>query len=315
MSANRITGVVISDTHGGHKYGLCNPDTILLDWDFQGNVTETPVSLTSTQEYLWALYLRLIERMSKIDNGLVLFHLGDHTNGKKYPEGLMRSDDYNQYNIAYMNFLPWLNLPNLKEIKLVFGTGSHEFGEGSSVLWVADRLSDRHKDIKTTVCRHGALDMDGVVIDYAHHGPGPGIRNWTRGNVARHYLRSLMLDEIEDGNEPPGLVLRGHFHTPVEEVVLIRRRESRLVVMPSFCGLSDFAQQATKSTYRITNGGMFFHVDDGVIGRPEWDVETMDIRTKESIEWTNSSDSARSSNSSETQSEKPQSDSPVWTGS
>jgi len=130
---------------------------------------------------------------------------------------------------------------------------------------------------------HGLLEVSGAFIDYRHHGPGGGIRNWTKGNVARHYLRSLMLDEIVYGRRPPDLVLCGHYHTKVNEVVTVGNHESRLVVMPSMCGLSGYARQVTKSAYIITNGIAFFHVEDGEVSRPIWVEETLDIRTKETV--------------------------------
>jgi len=77
----------------------------------------------------------------------------------------------------------------------------------------------KNKDIK--MCQHGLLDIDGVTIDYAHHGPFPGSRSWLKGNIARYYLRDLMMREIMNGNSPPKLVVRAHYHTPVEEYLKI----------------------------------------------------------------------------------------------
>ncbi len=43
----------LSDTHGGCKFGLCNPDTVLHDEDENGNLVEYHTTLTATQRYIW----------------------------------------------------------------------------------------------------------------------------------------------------------------------------------------------------------------------------------------------------------------------
>ncbi len=277
------TVIAISDPHGGHKYGLCNPNVTLYEVDRAGKFLPYTPELTDTQAYLWELHARAVDRASKIGNDLILIHVGDQTSGNKYYDGLMSTISFNQWEIAFANMLPWMSLDNIKMVRLVFGTGSHEFGEGSSVLQLVARLRDKFPEVDIQAVKHGLITVKGVGIDYAHHGPGPGIRAWTRGNVVRHYTRSLMFDEIVDGRCPPAVILRGHYHTPLEEVVNIGPYETRTILLPSMCGLPDYAQQVTQSVYRITNGIAFIDVCDGVAIKPRWEVESLDVRAREEV--------------------------------
>ena len=43
----------LSDTHGGCKFGLCNPETVLYDEDEQGNMVPYNPALTATQKFIW----------------------------------------------------------------------------------------------------------------------------------------------------------------------------------------------------------------------------------------------------------------------
>jgi hypothetical protein len=94
-----------------------------------------------------------------------------------------------------------------------------------------------------------------------------------------------MMDEIQTGNKPPNLVLRGHYHTFIKEYLSITNAEheyeSWIVIAPSMCMLDDYGQQATRSTYRITNGVVAFEIINNRLYPPIKLAKSIDIRTKE----------------------------------
>ena len=141
------------------------------------------------------------------------------------------------------------------------------------------------KNIRTIY--HGLAKIGGATFDYSHKGPGTGIRNWLKGNVARYYLRSLMEDEFDDGNAPPDVVLRGHFHDFVLETLTKYHRDiyytSRIVVLPSYCMMDDFARQATRSASKIRFGMVAFEIVDSRIKDVLPLIERTDLRTKENL--------------------------------
>jgi hypothetical protein len=214
---------------------------------------------------------------------------GDITNGIKYPENLVDDNIYNQARIAASALEPWTEFPTFKSMRFIHGTATHEMTGCATSALVAEamRVFAPGSDIK--VARHALFDVGVDTIDAAHHGPSPGIRNWTQGNQLRYYLRSLMLDEIVCGRTPPRVVMRAHFHTYTREQVEIRGNNnsdvivSDIFILPSYCGLGHHAVQVTRSSYIASCGLVVLEFEDGkyVAAHPFWRKE--DLRTKESL--------------------------------
>jgi len=281
--------VGFSDTHAGNKLGLCNPNTVIEYENQMGKLIKYQPELTEVQQYLWKCITEDKKKVVDLADGddIIIMHNGDLTQGKKYVAEWVSTRLSDQLDIAFYNMLPWLEIPNVKVVRFGKGTGSHEFGEGSSTILVDQRLRERFpkKDIRTVY--HGVCDILGVTIDYAHHGPYPGSRNWLRGNEARYYLRSIMNDEIDAGHVPPHLVMRSHYHTPVKEYLWKKANgteyESWLLITPSYCLISDYARQSARSPYRITNGLWAVEIINNHIHDIHCFARTTDIRTKEKI--------------------------------
>lgn len=279
---------VVSDTHGGHKFGLCNPDVTLYDEDAEGNLTPYSPQLTAVQGHLWELYLEGIGQVVELagDDPVTVIHVGDPTHGNKHPEQLMSTRAADQLLIAAANWAPWFEqVRNLGQVRLTVGTGSHEFGEGSASILIADALMREYGEVDIRAVYHGLADIGGVTVDYAHHGPGAGIRSWLHGNNVRYYLRDLMMREVMRGNQPPDLVLRGHVHTRSFERVSVETAEglyeSAILVMPAMCMLTDYARQVTRSVMTVTNGIAIFEILEERLSAPTFVTRTVDVRTKE----------------------------------
>jgi hypothetical protein len=174
----------------------------------------------------------------------------------------------------------WYQYPNLKSMTVGSGTGAHNFGESSSSILVVNGLRAAYPKVDTSMIIHCLADYNGVNVDYAHHGPHPGSRSWLKGNVARFYLRDLMLQEICAGAAPPRLVLRAHFHEPIHETLETGGYTSELFITPALCMLGEHAVQATRSTPRACVGTTLFEIVDGEIVKCHRLYQTLDIRTK-----------------------------------
>lgn len=278
--------VDLSDTHGGSKFGLMNPAVVLYDEDHEGNLVPYSPRPTAAQSYLWELYQKNIAATVELAAGDPIDVLlnGDPVQGNKYPQGLVTPEVADHIAIAEANMMPWLEIPNVRTVRLATGTGAHEFGDGSATLSLAKLLQAAHPDRDIAATNHGLIDYGGCVVDYAHHGPHPGSRKWLEGNTARFYLRDLMLQEITNKRRPPDLVLRAHFHTYIHEILEMGEYRSELIITPSYCFMNGHARQATRSQYRVSVGQVVFEIVDGVPGKPHKQFETNDIRTKESIQ-------------------------------
>lgn len=281
--------VVQSDPHAGHKLGLMLPGVSWLEKDETGSYQQYTPKPTAFQEWLTSIHdrtLELAKNMSKGDE-IVLIINGDITHGNKYPEQLVSTSIANQILIAINNMQPWLALDNLSTFRITVGTAAHNFKENTAEILVADSLAREHRDKNIRVLHHGLANIGGALIDYAHHGPHPGSRYWLSGNIARLYARSIIMSEIASGKTPPALIVRGHYHTFIHEIVSSYLgdviRNTAMVIMPSMCGLSDHAQQASQSSSRVMCGMMIFEIIDGKIVDTVPVIETVDNRTYEDL--------------------------------
>ena len=285
----RVILAVASDKHGGHRLGLLNPETELEYEDKRGDVVKYNPDLIPFQEYLWELHENHVKETKKLAgrDEIIVFDNGDPTAGNKHPHEQVSTRISDQFDIAAWNMYPWLDIKNVKTVRITKGTGAHNFGEGAAEIAIQRMLQNRYpkKDIRTIY--HGLAKVAGVTIDYSHHGPSTGSRNWLKGNEARYYLKSLIQDEIDLGNTPPHLVIRGHYHSYVEEYVIKmfqgKRYKVQLNVLPSYCGIDDYARQATKSKYILQHGMVCYEIVDGKILDTHPLMETIDIRTKEAL--------------------------------
>lgn len=276
---------VVSDTHGGHRLGLMNPDVLLYEETEDGELEPYTPEPTSSQKYLWRLYLNGIKATVKLAAGddIIMIHNGDLTQGHYYKDQLVSTRMADQILIAAANIAPWMKVPGLKMVRLASGTQSHIFGENSATVIVHQLLVAKYNHIDIKSVNHGLMDIAGLQVDYAHHGPYPGSRIWLKGNVARYYLRDLMMRCVMESVAPPGLVLRSHYHEFVKEYLHIGGHDSWLVITPSVCMLGDYARQATRSTHKVTMGMLAVELVDGRLIDIHKYTSTVDIRTKEVV--------------------------------
>lgn len=280
----------------GHKLGLCNPGVVLHEEDEHGQLAprQKPVNLTAWQQYLWEVYLWCIAEVKDLakDDPIFLVHNGDLTHGNVHA-GTMVSDRLaDQLLIAEANFWPWLDLPDLTGIRLTSGTPSHEFFLDSAPVLVAEMLTRHPRQPNVGVVQHGLCEVAGIIMDYAHHGPGPGIRDWLRGNQLRYYMRSILAEHLRTGLQPPDLVVRSHFHEYVRETIYYHNQavstidEKRMdgILTPSFSGLTEHGRKVTRSTYLLGNGLVAAEIEDGQVRRIQPFIKNLDLRRKEAID-------------------------------
>jgi hypothetical protein len=258
-----------------------NPNVTLLAEDENGTPVPYHPQPTASQKYLWGIYTKAIEYIRAYAKGdpITIFHLGDPAHGDKYPVELVTTAAGDQIEIAVANWQPLLSLPNVVKVRMATSTEAHSFGEHSTDYLIYNRLKAMYPAIDFRVVHHGIMSIDGYEIDYAHHGPGPGARVWLTGNVARYYLISLMMGHILRGTRPPDLVLRGHTHSPVDEIVTRGQYRSRIVTVPALCMPGAHAIQVTQSLDCATVGMHYFSVAGGRLVDDRELYQTLDLRT------------------------------------
>jgi hypothetical protein len=285
----RTIGLCISDTHGGFKLGLMNPNVELHDRDEEGNLVPYTPEPTAVQKYFWHLYTRGIKAVEEFANGdpIVVIHFGDATHGNKYPKTLVSTELADQPAIAIANMEPVLSLPNVRSFRLVAGTDAHNFDDSSAEKIIIDNLKLRYPKVNCETVEVGLASIDGVDIEYAHQGAFTGSRQHLKGNIAHQFLRDKMTIELMAGKTPPRLYGYGHYHEWiwVSETVSVGDNDyiSTLFVMPSFNFPNMWTTATTRGQARFTHGVVALEIVDGnLIGYKRY-TRTIDRRTKEKL--------------------------------
>lgn len=290
----RVIVAVRGDTHAGHSGGLCNPETQLPELDISpdGQViiaAWNPVSLRPVQARLWEWHEQdrgEIEALAGRDD-LILFEMGDLTQGVKYLDDLDKPSISEQVFGGMWNLAPWLEMKSFRGAFLVNGTGSHTWGPDGSESLLTMLLKQRYKGRRIDIVQHWLLSVGGFRFDVAHHGAGAGIRAWLRGNVFDLYLKSILMDCLMNGTERPDMVLRAHVHTPTKGVGRLQSG-GQVWELPGwisgpYCFIGGHGQQAAKSPGGMTISMMAFEIVDGRLLETHQFTRSVDLRVKEAI--------------------------------
>ena len=278
----------LSDTHCGHRLGVCNPATLLDDVDGRGQRYQQAIQVTETQRTIWEKMESDRAAVAELAQGrpVALIVNGDLTHGLKHPEDLMSMYLHHQILIAFGILEAWLTDPDLKieSLRLVQGTAAHTLSGATEPL-VAQLVSFRHPGLDVGVVFHGLFYVEGAPIDAVHRGPYPGSREWLKGNVAKLSLKSMMLRELLDGRTPPRVVLRAHYHRYLRETERVTSKgityESDVIMTPSYCGMDLHGHHATQGLSWQDHGMVALEMAAGKLVDVKPLVETLDLRTRE----------------------------------
>jgi len=258
-----------TDHHANNKWGLLQPGTLIEEIAPDGTEYFEEPDLNPEQEFLHALRSEALKGVKKIvgKNPIDFVFLGDAHQGTKHVTQYVSQLSSASTRIMIENFRPIFKQLNIRNAEVLFGTAAHDgmgFTHPKSLV-MALRAEFQKSDIRLSW--HTDIDVDGYVINCAHHGSGTGLRNWLKGNEMRYYLKSLVEDYKDQGEVPPNLVLRGHFHgyhwETIRKYLPSGFSQTDMLLVPSLCGMGAFAKQVTKSRTDIINGSLLLEIRDG----------------------------------------------------
>jgi hypothetical protein len=132
-----------------------------------------------------------------------------------------------------------------------------------------------NEDAGTASHWHVRLDIEGVRLDFAHHGR-VGTRPWTRPNVVANLAAEIFYDHAAEGMPHPHLAVRSHMHQLVDTY---DQHPTRVIQMPAW-------QLATSFIHRIAPGklahigGIIIVIENG-----EYEVEKVRFRPQATRVW------------------------------
>lgn len=198
-----------------------------------------------------------------------VLHLGDICQGLRFIDGLSQSRFADQLAVAAANADPWRCWENIQSMSMISGTSVHEGGEGSAGELVASLWGAAYH-------QHALLDVDGVMIDAAHHGPAAGIREWTKGNIARLYL----LDRLLTDDPPARVYLRAHRHEPVWATQHRGDVTADLLITPAYQLPSAYVRQVAQSPSAAVCGMLALEIRDGDLAGVHRMTHRVDLRRR-----------------------------------
>lgn len=211
--AKRTILAITSDQHCGSTVALC-PDRIALD---DGGHYES----SKAQKWLWTHWLGFWERVATVrdrERGqLVQVYNGDMTDGDHHGTTQILSGNPTA-QAAVVNEAMRVPLA-LKPDRLAFirGTEAHV---GKSAAFEERIALGLKKDGRPVIMDeasgtashwHLKLDVQGVRVDFAHHGR-LGTRPWTKQNPVNAMALEILTDHAIHGLPAPHLAIRSHQH-------------------------------------------------------------------------------------------------------
>jgi hypothetical protein len=155
------------------------------------------------------------------------------------------------------------------------GTPAH-VGEGGSadeaVARILKATRPNGKKAGPYSSYHLKLNIDGVNLDVCHHGPNTGSRMWLKGNGARGYARTIVLDALVLNQKPPDVIIRSHYHQKLHETLHEYGNTTEMIVTPAWQWMSSFATRVVSFEQISDIGGLVISIDAGRVTDIEFKI-------------------------------------------
>jgi hypothetical protein len=276
-----ITILHITDSHSGLMAGLIAKGTELV----YDNGDKRTVLLSSMSEWVLECFNRVID--SAIDfagsDPVIVYHTGDTCHGNAFSEYLYSAWQDHQVTIAVGALSMLRRIQTLAGIRFAYGTDKHDYGENSATKAVADQCAAWGYPMECV--SHGAEEIDGCLVDFAHHGPSVG-KGEDKNSGGRRYTIRLVRTFLERNQRAPDIILRGHFHQRVTEPVVVSFGRVAHNVMLSIgaplCGFNSYSRKATSSAPLCEVGGTLIRVNNGHV--VDWQAATWEHENRVHIQ-------------------------------
>lgn len=202
-----------TDQHCGSTVALC-PEKIALD-DGGEYVA------SKAQQWLWQCWGDFWKRVDTVrrETKAELYTVfgGDLVEGSHHHTTQILSGNPNAQAAAVNACMSVPLALKPDRIFMIRGTEAHVGSSASAEERIADGLSRdkrpvvRDSESGTASWWHLRMEVLGHLLDITHHGR-TGMREHTRASAASLHAHDILLAHVKNGDRPPDLCLRGHYH-------------------------------------------------------------------------------------------------------
>lgn len=208
-----IVIAVTSDQHAGSTVALC-PPKILLDDGGEYHASKA-------QLWVWEKWLAYWERVRQVqqehDAALWQVFNGDAVEGHHHRNTHVIANNPNAQALVWTEAVRVPLALGPEKVFVVRGTEAHVGAEGSAEeriaegLWRDKRPVVRDMDSGAASWWHLRMQVDGLFLDFTHHGR-TGQREHTRASNATLHAHDIFLSHAKNGERHPDLCIRSHYH-------------------------------------------------------------------------------------------------------
>lgn len=253
-----------TDTHCGSTLGLIRPEPYQLEDGGTYHPNRTQKLIGKKWEQDW-------RRVGELRQGgrLIIGHAGDAIEGAHHDMRQVVTTNLAQQKTIHIECMEWgLKLAGgADKLYYIAGTYNHA-GTAESEIGrdldaepsIPDSRDDKHDGRYSWY--HLRLDVDGIILDIAHHGPRPGSRVWSTENALMNTIKSKYFSELKNHKPVTRYWITAHLHQDVYAPVC---NGTKIVtegfILPAYQAITEYSNRVA----HVASIGMLIIVieDDG----------------------------------------------------
>ena len=246
--------LILSDSHCGHRVGLCPPK-------FQNMYPDKRYN--DIQKELWDAYVKMIAPLKPIDTLIIN---GDCIDGDGRRSGgteLITTDR----NVQVDMFIEAISIIGSKKIIMTYGTPYHT-GENEDFELQIAKLIDADR-----IGSHEWIDINGLVFDIKHFVSNSTIPYSKGTSILKDRLWNVIWNEMEESQPKADVIVRSHLHS----FIYVGGSNYLCIVTPALQGAgSKFG--ARKCSQTVDYGIVWFEIESKTEWNWSYDVRVINAQ-------------------------------------
>lgn len=212
--------VTLSDMHTGSTQALC-PDRFM---EFKRDGTSHTPNSKQIKIYEHFEYCASQVLKARKDKRLLIVSDGDAIEGIHHNSSQLipcSEKEQAELHIELMaQFKRWVDYDGRRGDQLYYTIGT-EVHVNDWEHYIGEQIRAKQDDNDLCAFYDLKLPVNGKRIWWTHHGPQAG-KGTNRGNSHRNWLKHHYYDTVDEGEDPPHMIITGHTHNPYWQIYITR---------------------------------------------------------------------------------------------